>query len=228
MCTVYAHLRTLYTLVDNDRMNLSPRSIQETSGLRAPIIEAARKVLLKEGYKRLSMRRVAEEAGCSTMALYRHFTNKEALTQFLCTELYMSFTERISKQMAAVNGPREQLRVFIAALIDFAASYPDHYSIIFLIRHPDPVVIEEREQLGKEFVKDIQSIVRSLLPSDVSSSLLAARVRQIFCCLHGTAALLISHPKVYGLNRQRVIVECQETIAHLLNMGDGGLRPSDL
>lgn len=228
MCTVYANLRTLYTLMDNDRMNLSPRTIQETSGLRAPIIEAARKVLLKEGYKHLSMRRVAEEAGCSTMALYRHFTNKEALTQFLCTELYMSFTERISKQMAAVNGPREQLRVFIAALIDFAASYPDHYSIIFLIRHPDPVVIEEREQLGKEFVKDIQSIVRSVLPSDVSNSLLDARVRQIFCCLHGTAALLISHPKVYGLTRQRAIVECQETIAHLLNLGDGGLRPGDL
>jgi len=209
-------------------MNLSPRTIQETSGLRAPIIEAARKVLLKEGYEHLSMRRVAEEAGCSTMALYRHFANKEALTQFLCTELYTSFTERINSQMAAVNGPREQLRVFIAALIDFAASYPDHYSIIFLIRHPDPVVIEEREQLGTEFVKDIQNIVKSLLPSDVSSSLLAARVRQILCCLHGTAALLISHPKVYELNRQRAIVECQETIAHLLNLGDGGLRPSDL
>ena len=115
-------------------MNLTPRTIQESSGLRAPIIEAARKVLLKEGYERLSMRRVAEEAGCSTMALYRHFANKEALTQFLCTELYTTFTERINSEMATVNGPREQLRVFIAALIDFAASYPDHYSIIFLIR----------------------------------------------------------------------------------------------
>jgi hypothetical protein len=90
------------------------------------------------------------------------------------------------------------------------------------------MVIEEREQLGKEFVKDIQSIVRSLLPSDISSSLLAARVQQIFCCLHGTAALLISHPKVYGLNRQRAIVECEETITHLLNLGNGGFHPIDL
>jgi len=214
--------------INNGRMNLRPRTIQESSGLRVPIIEAARKVLLKEGYGRWSMRRVAEETGCSTMALYRHFANKEALTQFLCTELYTSFAERIKIQVAAVHEPREQLRVFIAALIDFAASYPDHYSIIFLVRHPDPAVIEEREKLGKEFVKDIQSIVRSVLPSDVSNSLLDARVRQIFCCLHGTAALLISHPKVYGLTRQRAIVECQETIAHLLNLGDGGLRPGDL
>jgi AcrR family transcriptional regulator len=194
----------------------SSKTVHESSGLRSPIIEAARKVLIKEGYDRLSMRRVAQEAGCSTMALYRHFANKEALTQFLCAELYKGFAERMHRQMATVNDPWEQICIFIEALIHFATSYPDHYSIIFLVRHPDEIVLAEREELGEEFLSGIQKIVRAILQPETPSAVTSTRVRQILCCLHGTAALLIAHPKAYGLRKQQAIVDCRETVAHLL------------
>jgi hypothetical protein len=29
------------------------------------------------------------------------------------------------------------------------------------------------------------------------------RLRQMLCCLHGTVALLIAHPKTYGLTKQK-------------------------
>ncbi len=49
--------------------------------MRERIIETASRIFIDEGYENVSMRRVAQEAGCSQMAMYRHFANKEALTQ---------------------------------------------------------------------------------------------------------------------------------------------------
>jgi hypothetical protein len=50
-------------------------------------------------------------------------------------------------------------------VIGFTASYPDHYSIIFLMRHYDPTVNSERERLGQEFIAGIHAIVRAILPT---------------------------------------------------------------
>jgi AraC-like DNA-binding protein len=41
--------------------------------LRSRIIDAAGKLFAEHGYQSVSMRRVADLAGCSQMAMYRHF-----------------------------------------------------------------------------------------------------------------------------------------------------------
>ncbi len=166
------------------------------------------------------MRRVAQEAGCSQMAMYRHFANKEALTQHICTKLYASFAEKINREIEAADDPWERLRRFIIALIRFAMSYPDHYSLIFLVRHSDPEVLADRERLGKEFIAGIQPLVRALLPPETPEVVVDMRLRQMLMCLHGTAALLIAHPKAYGLTKQKAIVDAESTVRSLLGLFD--------
>jgi AcrR family transcriptional regulator len=189
----------------------------EVVGLRKRIIDAASKVFLEEGYRSLSMRRVAQEAGCSQMAMYRHFANKEALTQHICTQIYTRFATKMNREIEAVADPRERLRRFIAELIRFATSYPDHYSLIFLVRHSDPVVIADRERLGQEFIAGIHSIVQAALPPDTPIAVVDGRLRQMLACLHGTAALLIAHPRAYGLTKQRAIEDAEATFRSLLD-----------
>ncbi len=193
------------------------------TGLRERLIQAASKVLVEEGYDNLSMRRVAQEAGCSQMAMYRHFANKEALTQHLCTLLYVRFTAEMHREMDTVDQPWEKVRIFIASLIQFAVSYPDHYSLVFLVRHPDPEVIAEREHLGQEFLQGIHQIVHNLLPEGTPRSVITGRLRQLLSCLHGTAALLIAHPKAYGLTKQKAIKDVQEAAVYLLNQSSSFL-----
>ncbi|WP_162537567.1 TetR/AcrR family transcriptional regulator [Granulicella sp. WH15] len=188
----------------------------EGTALRDRIIDAASKVFIEEGYESFSMRRVAQEVGCSQMAMYRHFANKEALTQHLCSELYSRFATKMNREIEAASDPREQLHRFIAALIRFATSYPDHYSLIFLERHTNPEENSEREQLGKEFIQKIHGIVRSLLDADTPDSVVQTKLRQLLTCLHGTAALLIAHPKAYGLTRQKALDDVEATFRGLL------------
>jgi AcrR family transcriptional regulator len=195
---------------------MAKRSVSgEGLGLRERIIEAASKVFVEEGYQSLSMRRVAQEAGCSQMAMYRHFANKEALTQHLCSQLYTRFAAKISREFDSVIDPWERCRRFVAATLRFALNYPDHYSLIFLVRHSDPEVLADRERLGQEFLAGLHVIVRALLPPGTPESVVGNRLRQMLCCLHGTAALLIAHPLAYGLTKQKAVADVEEMLGQL-------------
>ena len=196
-----------------DRIRNTPA---EGVALRDRIIGAASKVFLEEGYENLSMRRVAQEVGCSQMAMYRHFANKEALTQHICGQLYAGFTTKMNREIESVTDPWEKLRRFIAALIRFATTYPDHYSLIFLVRHADSDENAERERLGQEFVGEMHNIVRGVLDATTSDVLVRMKLRQMLACLHGTAALLIAHPKAYGLTKQKAIDDADATFRGLL------------
>ena len=191
-------------------------TIGEGVALRDRIVDAASKLLLEEGYACLSMRRVAQEAGCSQMAMYRHFANKEALTQHICGQLYASFTLKMHRWIESIVDPWEQLRRFIAALIQFATSYPDHYSLIFLVRHVDPEVLADRERLGKEFIRGMHRIVRSAMGESTPDAIVHMKLRHMLSCLHGTAALLIAHPKAYGLTKRKAIDDAEATFRSLL------------
>ena len=50
------------------------------------IATAARRLLDKEGAEAVSMRRVAQAAGITAMAIYRHYPNRDALLNAVADE----------------------------------------------------------------------------------------------------------------------------------------------
>lgn len=185
-------------------------------GFHDHIVEVGARLLASVGYEGFTMRRLARDAGCSPMALYRHFPNKETLIVHLCRELYVSYSATVKRELDSTNNAWERLRRLIAAVIQFADKYPDHYSLIFLVRHPDPAVVEEREKLGHEFLSQIQSVVRLALPQSTPRQTVRMRLQQMLACLHGTAALLIAHPGAYRLTRQTAIRNAEASIQRIL------------
>src|ERR1700735_4852335 len=55
------------------------RSAPAREAVRERLCDAAARLFLEEGEAALSMRRLAAEVGCSPMAPYRHFADKQAL-----------------------------------------------------------------------------------------------------------------------------------------------------
>ena len=180
-----------------------------TDTLKQKIVQAASHLFTSGGYDALSMRRVAQEAGCSQMAMYRHFENKEALVQHICADLYTKFATRINGEIATEPDATRKLRRFIAAVLQFAEQYPDHYSLIFLVRHADPEVVATREQLGQQFLEGIAGIVREALPPGTPLAQVRATLRRMMEVLHGTTALWIAHPTAYKLTRQRAMEDVE-------------------
>src|SRR5450755_1125203 len=93
------------------------RPLQERSAqLVADILEAAVRVLAREGAPRFTTARVAEEAGVSVGSLYQYFPNKEAILFRLQTDEWRRTAALLAGILADVSrGPMQRLRDTVLA-----------------------------------------------------------------------------------------------------------------
>ena len=63
-------------------MSIQTRRAHQKALLRQEIIDAARDILVREGYEQLSMRKVAERIEYSPTAIYLHFDDKHSFAAY--------------------------------------------------------------------------------------------------------------------------------------------------
>jgi AcrR family transcriptional regulator len=94
------------------------------------IASVALTILEKEGPEAVSMRRVAEAVGITPMAIYHHFSSREAL---LSTITDREFAKLLSYMQAhQLNGRvEERLLAVIAGYVDYAFAQPRIFDFVF-------------------------------------------------------------------------------------------------
>ncbi|MBC7275595.1 MAG: TetR family transcriptional regulator [Nocardioides sp.] len=99
----------------------------------AQIVEAAYVLADEHGLSAVSMARVAEEVGCSPMALYRHVKNKDELLILLSDRLCAELPEP-SRDL----GWREGLAAWMRAQVDLALRKPWFLDLPLAVTLPGP------------------------------------------------------------------------------------------
>ncbi len=111
------------------RIETVPKVLATNVDAGAALLEAARDIFIDEGVKGLSVRRVAEKAGCTTMAVYSRFNGKEGILGALFDEGF----EKLTLAQQAID-PRleneERLLAFCRAYREIAHTYPHHYALM--------------------------------------------------------------------------------------------------
>ncbi|HKR66804.1 MAG TPA: TetR/AcrR family transcriptional regulator [Thermoanaerobaculia bacterium] len=103
--------------------------------LRRTILDAAREAFRAEGYAAVSMRRLAEAAGCTHGNLYVHFRDKEAIFDALVEDAFVQLEEAL-RVSPKITDPVTRLRRAARAYIDFALANPGAYEFAFILRRP--------------------------------------------------------------------------------------------
>jgi AcrR family transcriptional regulator len=98
------------------------------------ILSAAKLVLESEGIDGLTIRRVAQRAELSPMALYRHFAGKDALLNALMEDGLAAW-EKIVRGIRA-RDPLEWLEALGEAYLDFALTQPHRFDAAFFLPAP--------------------------------------------------------------------------------------------
>jgi AcrR family transcriptional regulator len=93
------------------------------------IAAAARTIVLDEGADRVSMRRVAAAVGITPMAIYRHFSDRDALLRAVAEQGWVELTDRWRRGEPRDN-PRAELRRTLNGLLDFALEQPKLYTLL--------------------------------------------------------------------------------------------------
>lgn len=98
------------------------------------ILAAAQTILDQEGIEGLTIRKVAQHAGMSPMAMYRHFADKDALLNALMEDGLAAW-EKIARAIRA-RDPVEWIQQLGEAYLDFALGKPHSFDFAFFVPAP--------------------------------------------------------------------------------------------
>jgi len=158
------------------------------------MLDAARQCLVEDGYKGLSMRKIARQVGCSVGTIYLYFKNKDDIFHALIDEGFEQLYQAYLAVLSAETDPYRRLEGICRAYVDFGRSQPEYYAIMYM-HHPTMV---------ERFPQALYRRARRVL--DVSAEILEACAQAgrlqigepftaatlLWSAMHGITSLIIS------------------------------------
>jgi AcrR family transcriptional regulator len=201
----------------------SPRDkFKAGADLRRRLLVTASRLFQERGYENVSIRSIAQEVGCSQMAMYRHFPDKDALIRHLCTEIYQQFTAGVRTRLGNLTNPSERLRQSLRYFLLLAMKNPHHYRFTFLLPTTDEKALKMRSEVAEPAIEYLRANLRLVLPEGSSSQLVDRRLHELLATVHGLAVMLITYPKVYKLTRETALKRMDDALELFLWLPDRG------
>jgi AcrR family transcriptional regulator len=105
--------------------------------LRDEIVAAAGRLLDETGRDdAITLRAVAREVGIAAPSIYPHFADRDAIVAAVVDESFDDLSTAIRRTTASARGPVERLRAGCHGYLDYAASAPHRYALMFTNPRP--------------------------------------------------------------------------------------------
>ncbi|HZW88570.1 MAG TPA: TetR/AcrR family transcriptional regulator [Myxococcaceae bacterium] len=112
-------------------MGTAARRERERSELRTKILDAARSIVLHEGFGALTIRKLAEAIEYAPGTIYLYFENRDAIARELSSEGFQSLLE-VFAPAGDVADPFARLEAIGRAYVRFGMENPETYRLIFM------------------------------------------------------------------------------------------------
>lgn len=184
---------------------------------RAEILEAAERIFVAEGYEGATIRKIADEVGVSSTALYMHFADKACILHEIVegtlSQLLRRNTEIAAKPLDAVV----RTKMMLDAYMHWGLEHPNAYQLVYCAQtqpttDPRP---ERTSELSELCYAAFSGVVREIAASGrlrTGTGDSAAQALWVAC--HGVVALLINRPNFPWCDREELM---NVTLDGLLN-----------
>ena len=115
-------------------MGVKERQERERQAVHNAILTAARDLFLTEGYRNVSMRKIAEKIEYSPAAIYSYFSSKDDIFFALAEEGFRQLATAGIRAAETAADPVERLRRSMWAFYEFSKEQPDLFELMFLDR----------------------------------------------------------------------------------------------
>jgi AcrR family transcriptional regulator len=193
-------------------MGVRDRRARQKQLLRQQILDAARELLVREGYDQLSMRRVAERIDYSPTAIYLHFKDKQELVFSLCEETFAKLVRELETLEREYPDPLARLRKGMERYIAFGLKNPNHYVPAFVLPPAPDLDPKQLEAMHNPEANGMRAL--AVLRNTIADGVRAKKLRKVdpdvaaravWASLHGITSLLITYPDFPWGNRDAVI-----------------------
>ena len=181
---------------------IAERKLRDRKARRAQIISAARRIAELEGWSNVTIRRLSEEISYSQPVLYAHFGSREGILAAVAIEGFQEIGLALEKARKRVKRGNT-VESFAAAYLEFAASSPALYEVMFSLSLSVPFDdAATPPELRFAFAQLLELFPGPRSRSDVLSEL-------FWASLHGIAELTRTRrfPRSRQKERVRVLVE---------------------
>ncbi|OYO01785.1 TetR/AcrR family transcriptional regulator [Enemella evansiae] len=180
-----------------------------SSDTKAAIIDAAIRLMRRQGFEQTSLREIAEEVGITKASLYYHFPSKLALLEAILDPVVVEFRD-VAAQLAGLTrdrvGVERLMRRYLQGLVR-------HREIGSLVA-TDPSVLNALAERAGELVETGNRVQRWLAgPEPSNADLLRAR-----CALAAAGVALSAGEVAPDAGEDEVVDELLQVINELLRL----------
>ena len=182
---------------------------------RAEILHAAEAIFVRDGYEGATIRKIADEVGVSSTALYMHFRDKDEILIEICKGafgvLLHSNTEISGRPIDAVS----RVRLMLEAYMRFGLDNPNAYRLAFCSAE------EERGQGRTEVLQDLGQRTYEPFKAAVVDIAKEGRLRAgepiaaaqtLWAAAHGLVALRSTRPNIEWTPSETMIALMLESL----------------
>jgi AcrR family transcriptional regulator len=201
------------TQIDDPVARRSTRKAKGDGHLRrGEILDAAERIFIAEGYDGATIRRIAEEVGVSSTALYMHFPDKAAILMEICERTLTLLLDRNTELAAKPIDPVVRVRMMLESYVRWGLQHPNAYNLVYSGPKPSSDVWPEgTTELSHRCYYIFADVVREIAAAGrlrTGSADAAAQVFWIAC--HGLVGLLTSRPNFPWATTEELIATTLE------------------
>ena len=170
-------------------MSISERKIKHRLEVRTSILEAAREVVLTEGWEALSVRKIAEAIDYSVPVIYDHFINKEALLLEFVKQGFGLLNSKLSEAKISSDDPELQIKAIGFAYLNFSQDHKEYYRMMFGLGIPSCEAAKEIPELN-QFVQIVIEPITDLINDNPQKDMEPrVKFKRFWSALHGMISI---------------------------------------
>jgi len=175
-------------------MGVKERQERDREEMRRSILDAAQELFVAEGYRNVSIRKVAEKVEYSPAALYSYFPSKDDLFFALAEEGFRKLFAFTNEPARTDGDPLCAIRQGFLRYYQFSRQHPEYFELMFVDRSV-PKIGREWERFG--FVTQMIGEVVAVIQRGIDHGLFPAETDPqvafhiLWAAVHGPATAAV-------------------------------------
>lgn len=194
-------------------MGIKERKLKHKEDLKQSILDAAKKLFIKEGYEATSIRKIAAEIEFSPTTIYLYYKDKAAISHALHQEGFKLLASQFSI-LAHIDHPFERLKAMGRVYMQFALENNDFYELMFNREEPLDCVDEHWEE-GEQAFRILLMVVQACQQQGYFTAFNAESFAMfIWSTMHGLCTLKIKGHLDHVVKRKMIMQDVDDAFTH--------------
>jgi AcrR family transcriptional regulator len=173
---------------------------------RAEILEAAERIFVAEGYEGATIRKIADEVGVSSTALYMHFPDKSAILVEISGRTLEVLLGRNREIAGKPIDPVVRIKMMLEAYMRWGAEHPNAYQLVYCVPRGSGSWDDATSQVAAQCYDVFAGVVREIAAAGrLRAGTGDSAAQALWMACHGVVALLTARPNFGWADREELI-----------------------